>query len=144
MRAHYTLFLDDCTMIESSRDAEGEPFEFVTGIGEQIGDKHDHPQHHILDDQQIITSMIIPARPSDRGVGGCDPTTESWTTSRGHSLGRCSPQIILRPFLLAQRLDNYNFGQYLKPGLTLLLPRHGLRRRGSGGRGHSTKRCSHF
>ena len=39
-------------MIESSRDAEGEPFEFVTGIGEQIGDKHDRPQHHIPDDQQ--------------------------------------------------------------------------------------------
>ena len=100
-------------MIESSRDNEGEPFEFVTGIGEQIGDKHNRPQHHIPDDQQIITSMMIPARPSDRGVGGCDPTTESWTTSRGHSLTRCSQQIILRPFLLAQRLDNYNFGQYL-------------------------------
>ena len=144
MRAHYTLFLDDCTMIESSRDAEGEPFEFVTGIGEQIGDKHDRPQHHIPDDQQTITSIIIMARPSDRGVGGCDPTTESWTTSRGHSLTRCSRRIIRRPFLLAQRLDNYNFCQYLKPGLTLLLPRHGLRRRGSGGRGHSPKRCSHI
>ena len=50
--------------------------------------------------------MIIPARPSDQGVGGCDPTTESWTTSRGHSLARCRQQIILRPFLLAQKLDN--------------------------------------
>merc|ERR1712241_168728 len=36
VRAHYTLFLDDCTMIESSRDAEGEPFEFVTGTGQVI------------------------------------------------------------------------------------------------------------
>jgi len=36
VRAHYTLFLDDCTMIESSRDNEGEPFEFVTGIGQVI------------------------------------------------------------------------------------------------------------
>ena len=34
VRAHYTLFLDDCTLIESSRDNEGEPFEFVTGIGQ--------------------------------------------------------------------------------------------------------------
>jgi len=36
VRAHYTLFLDDCTMIESSRDNGGEPFEFVTGIGQVI------------------------------------------------------------------------------------------------------------
>merc|ERR1719305_954269 len=34
--AHYTLFLDDCTLIESSRDNGGEPFEFVTGIGQVI------------------------------------------------------------------------------------------------------------
>merc|ERR1711928_45843 len=36
VRAHYTLFLDDCTLIESSRDNGGEPFEFVTGIGQVI------------------------------------------------------------------------------------------------------------
>merc|ERR1712210_348051 len=36
VRAHYTLFLDDCTLIESSRDNDGQPFEFVTGIGQVI------------------------------------------------------------------------------------------------------------
>merc|ERR1712127_331318 len=34
--AHYTLFLDDCTLVESSRDNAGEPFEFVIGEGKLI------------------------------------------------------------------------------------------------------------
>ena len=50
VRAHYTLFLDDCTLIESSRDNEGEPFEFVTGIGQHHhGHGHLHPHHPQID-----------------------------------------------------------------------------------------------
>merc|ERR1712215_262481 len=34
--AHYVLFLDDCTLIESSRDQHGKPFSFVIGAGSVI------------------------------------------------------------------------------------------------------------